>query len=70
MQSFYLGSSLATILPYKNIYPIIDSSVLICDGARIIGDIVIFGIMQLLGVMYIQLGLVKEQIFKTVQFYM
>ena len=41
MQTFYLGSSLATILPYKNIYPIIDSSVLICDGARIIGDIVI-----------------------------
>jgi gamma-carbonic anhydrase len=39
MHTFELGSAVATILPYKNIYPIIDSSVLICDGVRIIGDI-------------------------------
>ncbi|NLO18388.1 MAG: gamma carbonic anhydrase family protein [Ignavibacteria bacterium] len=28
-----------TILPYKNIYPKIDKSVLLCDGVRIIGDV-------------------------------
>jgi len=39
MHNFDLGSSRATIARYKQYWPTIDTSVLLCDGARIIGDV-------------------------------